>query len=288
MKLTTQNAVKGLLFILPVMAGFLLLYAVPFALVLGNAASWGVGQMRRWVGLENLGRLLRNDLFRLAFCNTMKFLLVGIPLLLTLAYALALALKKYALRFRAVRSVLLLPYILPMVGAVILVELVFGDAGGLNRLALFLGLPVRDWLHSDFAFWAAILLYLWKNTGYGVILLLSGLAAIDEEQYGAAQLDGADGWQQFRFITLPQMWYSVYFTAVFSLINAFKCFREVFLLGGSHPHDSLYMLQHFINNTFQNLNYPKLAGASTVLFLVMTGLFALGYRWVLNKEAFRE
>lgn len=288
MKLTTQNAVKGLLFVLPVMAGFLLLYAVPFALVLSNASCWGVGQMRSWVGLDNLRRLLGNDLFRLAFRNTMKFLLVSIPLLLVLAYALALVLKKYALRFRAVRSVLLLPYILPMVGAVILVELILGEAGFLNRLALSLELPVRDWLHSDFAFWAAVTLYLWKNTGYGVILLLSGLAAIDQEQYGAARLDGADGWQQFRFITVPQMWYSVYFTAVFSLINAFKCFREVFLLGGSHPHDSIYMLQHFINNTFQNLNYPKLAGASTVLFLVMTVLFALCYGWVLKKEAFRE
>ena len=117
-----------------------------------------------------------------------------------------------------------------------------------------------------------------------MILLLSGLATIDEAQYDAAELDGANAWMQLRYITVPQMWYSVYFTAVFSLINAFKCFREVFLLGGNHPNDSIYMLQHFINNTFQNLNYPKLASASIVLFVVMSAVFALLYRWVLKKE----
>ena len=211
-------------------------------------------------------------------------LLVGIPLLLVVAYSIALVVKKYAFQFRAIRSVLLMPYIMPLVGAVVLVDAVFSPAGGLAELAQALGLPAADWFHSDLAFWVVVLLFLWKSTGYGVILLLSGLATIDEAQYDAAELDGANAWMQLRYITVPQMWYSVYFTAVFSLINAFKCFREVFLLGGNHPNDSIYMLQHFINNTFQNLNYPKLASASIVLFVVMSAVFALLYRWVLKKE----
>lgn len=288
MKLTARNSFTGFFFVLPMMAGCLTLYAIPFALVLCNGGSQGISSTRRWVGFENVRQILRNELFLMAFGNTAKFLLVGIPLLLIVAFGIALIVKKYAFQFRAVRSVLLLPYILPMVGAVILVEVIFSKTGLLNVLANALGLPVWDWLHSSSAFWAVVLLFLWKNTGYGVILLLSGLAAIEDDQYGAAQLDGAGSWAQFCYITAPQMWYSVYFTAVFSLINAFKCFREVFLLGGSHPHDSIYMLQHFINNTFQNLNYAKLAAASILLFLAMTVLFAPCYRWVLKKEAFRE
>ena len=284
MKLTARKSVTGFLMVLPMMLGFLALYAVPFAMVLSNGATQGIASNRRWVGLENIRRLLHNALFRLAFANTAKFLLVGIPLLLVVAYAIALIVKKYAFRFRAVRSVLLMPYIMPLVGSVVLVDAVFSPAGGLAELAQALGLPAADWLHSDLAFWVVVLLFLWKSTGYGVILLLSGLATIDEAQYDAAELDGANGWMQLRYITVPQMWYSVYFTAVFSLINAFKCFREVFLLGGNHPNDSIYMLQHFINNTFQNLNYPKLASASIVLFVVMSAVFALLYRWVLKKE----
>lgn len=288
MKLSTKNACRGLLFVMPMVLGCLILYAVPFGLVVGNGASWGVGNMRQWVGLDNFRRLFDNALFLLAMKNTVRFLLTGIPLLLVLSFFIALLLKRYALRFRLLRSVLLLPYVLPVVGAVILVEAVFSEAGFLNEMLLALGIPVQNWLDSGHAFWAAMLLFLWKNTGYGVILLLAGLNTIGEDQYDAAKLDGATNAQQMTYITMPQMWYSIYFCAVFTLINAFKCFREIFLLGGNHPHDSIYMLQHFIQNTFQNLNYPKLAGASIVLFLLMTVVFALCYRWVLKKEAFRE
>lgn len=288
MKLSTKNACRGLLFVVPMVLGCLLLYAIPFGLVIENGLSWGVGHTRQWVGLDNFQRLLDNSLFRLAVKNTVRFLLTGIPLLLAFSFFIALLLKRYALRFRLLRSVLLLPYVLPVVGAVILVEAVFSETGFLNELLLTLGLPVQSWLDSVYAFWAAMLLFLWKNTGYGVILLLAGLNTIGDDQYDAARLDGAGTSQQFAYITLPQMWYSVYFCAVFTLINAFKCFREIFLLGGNHPDDSIYMLQHFIQNTFQNLNYPKLAGASVVLLIMMTVVFALCYRFVLKKEAFRE
>lgn len=122
-----------------------------------------------------------------------------------------------------------------------------------------------------------IALYLWKNTGYSVILLLSGLITIPEDHYAAASLDGATAWQQLRYITMPQMWYSVFLPRC-SLINAFKCFREIFHRR-THPDQSIYMLQHFINNAFDKLNYPKLAVASVLLLLVLTVLFALSYRW---------
>ena len=74
---------------------------------------------------------------------------------------------------------------------------------------------------------------------------------------------------------------------MFSLINAFKCFREIFLIGGTHPDDSVYMLQHFINNSFEKLNYSKLAVASVLLMIVVVAVFLICYRWVMKKEAYR-
>ena len=121
MKLTARKSVTGFLLVLPMMLGFLALYAVPFAMVVANSATQGIASNLRWVGLENIRRLLHNGLFRLAFANTAKFLLVGIPLLLVVAYSIALVVKKYAFQFRAIRSVLLMPYIMPLVGAVVLV-----------------------------------------------------------------------------------------------------------------------------------------------------------------------
>ena len=145
-----------------------------------------------------------------------------------------------------------------------------------------------NWLDGPLGFWVAVLLYLWKSTGYAVILLLAGLVTIPEEQYESAQLDGASAFQKFRYITTPQMWYPVFFALIFSLINAFKCFREIFLIGGQHPNDSLYMLQHFINNSFENLNYANLSVSSILLLAVILLFFGVFYGFVSRKERYRE
>ncbi len=287
-KLSTKNARDGYLLTLPLLAGCLVFYAIPFCLVFRNSVFSGIGATEQFAGLSSYVSLMNNRAFRLAFGNTLKFLLISLPLILVIAFSIALLLKTYAKQNEALKSVLLLPYIMPVVGSVLLVEVLFAETGLLNEVLRILGIPVADWLDSEKAFGVVITLYLWKNTGYAVILLLSGLVTISDDHYAAANLDGATFWQQLRFITIPQMWYSIFFTTVFSLINAFKCFREIFLIGGTHPHTSIYMLQHFINNAFDKLNYPKLAVASVLLLMVLTALFVLSYRWVLGKEAYKE
>lgn len=287
MRKTNVRSIDGYLLTLPLVLGCLVLYALPFLTVIYYSLTKGTGISRRFVGAEQYISLLGNRVFRLAFGNTMKFLLVAIPLILIIAYAIALLLKNHVQRHKGLKSVLLLPYIMPVVGTVILVELLFAETGQINEALLTLGLPVQDWLNSAYAFEVVVLLYLWKNTGYAVILLLSGLVTIPEEYYAASNLDGATKLQQFCYITTPQMWYSVFFAMVFSLINAFKCFREIFVIGGTHPNNSIYMLQHFINNSFENLNYPKLAVASVLLMFVLTVFFSVCYRFVMAKEAKR-
>ena len=84
------------------------------------------------------------------------------------------------------------------------------------------------------------------------------------------------------------MWHSLFIAPVFSVMNAFKCFREIFLIGGEHPDESVYMLQHFINNSFQNLNYSKLAVASVLFYLLVTVFFGAFYLWIERKGAAKE
>lgn len=283
-----RSARDGYLLTLPLLAGCLMFYAIPFVMVVRNSLYQGTGYFQRFAGLENYRSMLQNGVFRLAFGNTMLFLAVALPLMLILAFAIALMLKAHAQQHQVLKSVLLLPYIMPVVGSVILVELLFSGSGVINKVLSAMGIPSIDWLHTGAAFPVVLLLYLWKNMGYAVILLLSGLITISEEMYEAAQLDGASRWQQLRFVTLPQMWYSIFFATVFSLINAFKSFREIFLIGGTHPHTSIYMLQHFINNAFEKLNYPKLAVASVLMLVVVTTLFATFYQFVMRKEAYKE
>lgn len=282
-----KNARDGYLLTAPLVVGCLVFYAIPFVLVIWYSMTNGVGNARKYVGLTHYESLMGNGIFQMAFGNTLRFLLVVLPLVLVIAFAIALLLKNQVKKHKGLKSVILMPYIMPVVGTVLLVELVFAEFGLVNKALYTLGLPIVQWLDSGYAFWVVVALYLWKNTGYAVILLLSGLVTIPEDHYSAANLDGASPFQQFRYITMPQMWYSVFFTMVFSLINAFKCFREIFIIGGTHPDDSIYMLQHFINNSFENLNYPKLAVASILLMVILTVVFLICYRWVMRKEAFR-
>ena len=114
--------------------------------------------------------------------------------------------------------------------------------------------------------------------------MLSGLITISENQYLSAEIDGAGSFQKFRYITTPQMWHSVFFALLFSMINAFKCFREIFLIGGKHPNPDIYMLQHFINNSFENFNYNKLSVASVLMFAVITIVVGIFYSWIRRRE----
>ena len=288
MKRKLNHAREGMILVAPLLLGGMIFNAIPFGMVIRYSFTRGAGNTHRFVGFENYCNIMENEIFQLAFGNTLKFLAIALPLVLVVAYAIALMLKSRVKKLKVLKSVLLLPYIMPIVGIVQVVELIFAETGILTRLLLSLNLPVQAWLESEYAFWVVTGLYLWKNTGYAVILLLSGLITISDDLYAATDLDGGNKWQQFWYITVPQMWYSVFFTVVFSLINAFKSFREIFLIGGVRPHKSIYMLQHFINNSFENLNYTKLAVASVLLLLVLASVFTISYRWVMRKEAFRE
>ncbi|MBS6159857.1 MAG: sugar ABC transporter permease [Firmicutes bacterium] len=283
-----KKYLSGYLLIAPVTLGCLLFYGIPFGMVVSYSFKSSPGRMGRFVGLLNYENVLGNELFRLACWNTFCFFLVGLPLSLLIAYGIALLLKGQAQRHEILKSVLLLPYVMPVAGAVLLVEQIFGKNGKLNLLLDAFGLSPSNWLESSWAFVIVLLLYLWKNVGYGVILLLAGLMTIPKEQYAVSELDGAGSWQKFWHITTPQMWNPVFFALLFAMINGFKCFREIFLIGGEHPGKELYMMQHFINNNFENLNYGKLSVASVLLFAAITVVIGFSYAWVQKKEGYKE
>ncbi len=283
-----RKYLSGYFLISPVVLGCLLFYGIPFGMVVSYSLKSSPGSMGRFVGLLNYENVLGNELFRLACWNTFRFFLVGLPLNILIAYGIALLLKGQAQKHGILKSVLLLPYVMPVTGAVLLVEQIFGREGKLNLLLDAFGLSTENWLESSWALLIVILLYLWKNVGYGVILLLAGLMTIPKEQYAVSELDGAGSWQKFWHITTPQMWNPVFFALLFAMINGFKCFREIFLIGGKHPREEMYMMQHYMNNSFENLNYGKLSVASVLLFVAVTTVMGISYAWVRKKEGYKE
>ena len=185
------------------------------------------------------------------------------------ALALALLLAESFPGNRFFRLILLYPMLVPVAATVMVVQIFLGTRGVLNTFLVQWGLPRQEWIYSSWAFLILVLLYLWKNTGYAVILLLAGLAMIPKEYMEMARMDGAGRWKCLYYIRLPLLGPMILFTALISLLNAFKCFREAILIGGNYPHESIYMLQHYITNNFNNMNYMEISVTSTFIFLVI-------------------
>lgn len=277
MKLKTRQSITGFSFALPFLAGFALLYLIPFVWSVQRTFTAGAGGAR-FVGLWNYTDLFRSAAFRLAAGNTFRFIAVGVPLLMVLSFFLALALYRKFQGASFFRSAFLLPMVLPVAAVVTVVQAFFGNGGLLVRLLDSLGLSLGSWMSSELAFPLLIMLYIWKNCGYNMILFLAALSAIPTDYADAAACEGASEGYILRRITLPLMVPNFFFVFVISVINAFKSFREAYLLGGSMPHESIYMLQHFMNNNFQNLNYPRLCTAALLIFAVIFLLVLLLFR----------
>lgn len=131
---------------------------------------------------------------------------------------------------------------------VLLWQLLFHDSGLVNHLLTTCGGHAISFMNSPAAFWVLVGTYLWKNVGYDMILWLAGLDSIPESLYEAARVDGAGTWKSFWQITVPSLLPTFGLVGVISLLNSFKVFREAYLVAGSYPHESMYLLQHLFNN----------------------------------------
>ena len=256
---------KGVCLAAPAVLGFLIFYVLPMGVTLWQSVSYG----GIFVGLENYRITFENHMFRLAVGNTLRFLGVALPLILVIALGLALLLAEKFPGNRFFRLILLYPMLVPVAATVMVVQIFLGTRGVLNTFLIQWGFSRQDWIYSSWAFLILVLLYLWKNTGYAVILLLAGLAMIPREYMEMARMDGAGRWKCLYYIRLPLLGPMILFTALISLLNAFKCFREVILIGGNYPHESIYMLQHYMTNNFNNMNYMEISVTSTFIFLVI-------------------
>ena len=170
----------------------------------------------------------------------------------------------------------------PVASVVLIWQVIFHYNGALNSLLSLFGADPIDWLKSSYSQLVIVLLFLWKNLGYDMILFMAALSGIPKEQLEAAEVDGAGPWKRFWKIKLRYISPSLLFVTILSLINSFKIFREVYLLTGKYPFESLYMLQHFMNNTFLNIDYQKLSAAAIIMFTVM--LIIIGVLFLIEAK----
>lgn len=274
------------LLLAPILLGVTFFFLIPFSITIYYSVTFGI--TGKFVGLDNYIDVLHSSSFRLAVWNTSRFLLLGVPLIMIVSFLLALLLQKKFFGTQIFRSVMLLPMTIGVSAIVVITQYLFSETGAVNSLMSFFNIPYAQWLGSPAAFWILLGIYVWKNFGYNIVLYLAGLNAIPKGLYDYADLEGADFRQKLLYITLPMMLPSSFFVFVISVINCFRTYREAFLLAGEHPHESIYMLQHFLNNNFKNLNYQRLSVAAVFLFLLMAIAVAALYMFQRQYEEARQ
>lgn len=277
---------NGYLFLLPSLLGTGGFVLIPFMDVVKRSFQQAVGN--GFVGMENYRMVVENEAFRLAAGNTARFMAVCLPLLLVLSLGTAVLVGHVTKFQRWMKTGFLLPMAIPAASVVVFFQMVFDEKGWLGQLVGIFGITGRDWLASDSAFWILVACYIWKNLGYDMILWLAGLGAIPEEQYEAARVQGAGEWACFWYITLPQLKETTFVTGLLSFVNAFRVFREAYLLAGDYPHESIYMLQHLFNNWFVNLDIQKMTAAAVMLVILTGGILGAEEWWKNHTKKIEE
>ena len=272
-----NDFLQSLCFLSPSLLGVAVFFIVPFGVVVYYSLIDGVGS-RSFVGLDNFIKLFQNSAFLMAGRNTLRFSVLAVPLAVVLAIVLALMLEARIPLKSQFRTFFLSPMMVPVASVVLIWQVLFNYNGTINEFLMLFGTKRIDWLQSDYSMIVVLLLFLWKNLGYNMILFMSGLANIPKDLLEVADVSGASEAYKFFSIKLRYLSPTVLFVTILSLINSFKVFREVYLLTGDYPYESLYMLQHFMNNTFRSLDYQKLSAAAVVMAIVMVVLIALLFK----------
>ncbi len=265
--LTPALAAIFVFFFLPVIAAFLISFTDFDIYALGDYSN------ARYVGIDNYLKIFSDPLFWKAISNTFYFVIMAGPLSIMVSLLAAMVLNAKIVRFKAIFR---LTYFLPVVTTLIAVAIVWRFIyhprfGILNYLISFVGINPIDWLGDPiFAMPAIVIMAVWKNFGYNMIIFIAGLQNIPEHLYEAAFLEGANAWQRFRYITLPMLAPTTIFISIITMIGFFQLFAEPYIMTQGGPLNStLSIVQYMYQEGFRWWNMGYSAALAFVLFAII-------------------
>ena len=278
MSANKRKSLISWLFLLPSLIGVMIFFVAPFGVVIYYSLIDNPVMMN-FVGFDNFVNVWNNAAFRQAADNTFKFSLFAVPLAVLLSLFLAAVMESRIPGRSYFRTFFLSPLMVPTASVVLIWQVLFNYNGLVNDFLTKFGMDKTDFLKSDKAHIVIIALFLWKNLGYNMILFMAALASIPKDLLEVASLESATKFQVFWYVKVRFMSSTILFVTIMSLINSFKVFREIYLMTGDYPYHTLYMLQHFMNNTFGTLDYQKLSSAAIIMFIVVSVLVYIMYRF---------
>jgi multiple sugar transport system permease protein len=254
-------------FFIPVIAAFIISFTDFDIYTLGNFSTL------RFIGFENYIKLFNDDLFWTALGNTFYFVVAAGPLSIAVSLTAALMLNSKLVKFK---SLFRLAYFLPVVTTLVAVAIVWRfiyhpNFGILNFFLSLIGINPIDWLGDpDWAMPSIILLAVWKNFGYNMIIFIAGLQNIPEELYEAADIEGANAFQKFKHITLPMLAPTTIFVSIITMIGYFQLFAEPYVMTQGGPlNRTLSIVQYMYQEGFRWWNMGYSASIAFVLFIII-------------------
>jgi multiple sugar transport system permease protein len=273
----------GYLFIAPVILGYLIWVAGPLIVAIWLSLNeWDMLRPATFVGLSNYQLMFQDDLFWKSLTVTFYFTLVSVPLSLVISFAVALLVNVDVRGIALFRTLFYLPSIVPLVvNAVLWIWIFNSELGLLNGLLRSFGLSKVLWLQdSNWAMPALILMSQW-GIGGSMIIFLAGLQGIPQHLYEAAEIDGANYWQRFRYVTIPSMSPVIFFNLVIGLIGALQTFVPGYLMTQGGPQNStLFYGLYIFRSAFRDFKMGYAASLSLVLFAIVLLLSIFVFRYL--------
>jgi multiple sugar transport system permease protein len=292
--LRASEALWGYFFVAPSVIGFLVFIAGPMVYsFLLSFQSWDVFTPMKYVGLQNYETLLHDTRLFASLRNTVLFVAIVVMLDVIIALALAVALQRKmpaALRY-FFRTTFMLPVVTSISAiAIVLSFMLNTNLGVINYYLVQFGLTKVPWLSSSA--WSLIsiaLATIWKSFGFDLLILIAGIQNIPTHFYEAAEIDGANGWQKFRHITLPQLSPTLFLVIVLSIIGQLQVFDQAQIMTQGGPGDSSVTIVMVIWESLSGLKLGYGSSIAVVFFLLIMGFtilqFWLSRRWVYYEGA---
>ena len=283
LSLNARNTAIGMSFILPNFIGFFLFIMLPvlFSFFLSFNEWDGFNEMT-FVGLKNFGRIFKDSVFRAALWQTVVYVIftVGITLVASLGLAVLLNQKLRGVNF--FRSAVFFPHVASIVAVgVVWNAMLQKDFGPVNEFLRWIGItnPPGWTASTSWSIPSVIIVSVWQNMGYFMIVYIAALQDIPVSLYEASTIDGANKWQQFKRITLPMLTPAHFFVFMMLTINSFKIFSLIMVMTEGGPGTSTTMLSYYIyNQSFISWDHGKASAASMILFLIVATITVIQFR----------
>ena len=269
-RLERKNTLVAYSFLAPNFIGFAVFTLVPVICAIAlSLFEWNGGDISKlkFVGLDNYATIFATDKLK----NTVFYTIITVPLTIICALALAILLNKIkgAVFFR---TVFFFPYVSSMVAICVCWSFMLMRNGPVNQIIMALGIDFnKSWTaDATMAIWSIILVSVWRNMGYYMVLYLAALQGIPRELMEAATVDGANKWQQFLHVTLPQLKPTTFFVSVMMVISCFKIFDVVAIMTEGGPGRSTKMMVTYIyDEAFVKVRYGQASAISMVLLVIV-------------------